>query len=581
MLRRLFPSRPERRRWKPSLSMLLISLIIVLLTNSVFYYYTKNRMTRELEERLQLISDVLAVSIEHARAGEKHVEDLIGLNLRSVSIAAQSQLPADIEQVSNEELQTLSRQLMVNHITLMKRQGDDIVGYRSSDPKEIGMSTKDWRGDWFKAFNQLLDRKETQVPSGQALPNYWSGPINTSMTNPSSVDKWGYYHDGSTNYITDPFVHDTHLRSYQRDTGVDAFIREMTREDRLNAASEITVYNPPTFLKEQEQYRKDAFTWFSDREILFGSYTLKDSRDASSVREVMRTGQKQEFTTVLDGHTYLKMFIPLGLEYPAVIGLTADYEPILDWVREQQTQLTLLIGSTIFIGLLTLFLSARVMSRSRERTAESVQEVYTDKIDDLFRSMKEQQHDFNNHVAALSALVQLKQYEELTRYTEQLTEETHALNDIIQINVPALCAIVQAKLIESAQRKIRFTHDVENLSGANLGALKATDLVKVVSNLLDNAFDAVSASPRSDKHVGLTGRLADGRLQFVVANNGEPIPGAVRERLFEAGFTTKTESGDHEGLGLSIVQSILSRYKGQIEVHSSKAETRFVLSIPV
>ncbi|AEI40943.1 sensor histidine kinase [Paenibacillus mucilaginosus] len=581
MLRRLFPSRPERRRWKPSLSMLLISLIIVLLTNSVFYYYTKNRMTRELEERLQLISDVLAVSIEHARAGEKHVEDLIGLNLRSVSIAAQSQLPADIEQVSNEELQTLSRQLMVDHITLMKRQGDDIVGYRSSDPKEIGMSTKDWRGDWFKAFNQLLDRKETQVPSGQALPNYWSGPINTSMTNPSSVDKWGYYHDGSTNYITDPFVHDTHLRSYQRDTGVDAFIREMTREDRLNAASEITVYNPPTFLKEQEQYRKDAFTWFSDREILFGSYTLKDSRDASSVREVMRTGQKQEFTTVLDGHTYLKMFIPLGLEYPAVIGLTADYEPILDWVREQQTQLTLLIGSTIFIGLLTLFLSARVMSRSRERTAESVQEVYTDKIDDLFRSMKEQQHDFNNHVAALSALVQLKQYEELTRYTEQLTEETHALNDIIQINVPALCAIVQAKLIESAQRKIRFTHDVENLSGANLGALKATDLVKVVSNLLDNAFDAVSASPRSDKHVGLTGRLADGRLQFVVANNGEPIPVAVRERLFEAGFTTKTESGDHEGLGLSIVQSILSRYKGQIEVHSSEAETRFVLSIPV
>ncbi|MBD0381830.1 sensor histidine kinase [Paenibacillus sedimenti] len=567
---------------RSSLFILMISLIIVLLTDSVFYYYTKRMLTSELETKLQLIADNVAISIQHSKTGEKYVENLIGQNLRTASVAALYRLDPDIEKVTNEELTTLSSELMIDHITLMKRSGDDIIGYKSSDPKEINMSTKDWSRDWFKAFNQLLDTKTTNVKSGQALPYYWSGPLNTSSTNPSFVDKWGYYYDGRTNYIIDPFVHDTFFRDYQRETGVNAVINEMIHGYTDHGAKEITVYNPPIFLKQQKPNVIQGYVWFTDREILFGSYEMKDDRDQEYVQAVMDTNQRKQFLTTIEGETYLKMFIPLHLDFPVVIGLTADYGKVQQSIRHQQTNLLLIIGTTAVIAFLLVIVAIRFVNRNREATAESIQEVYVDNIGSLFRSMKEQRHDFNNHVATIHSLVHLKEYEELDRYTGELIGETNALNDIIQIDVPSLSAIVQAKVIQAIERKIDFHHDVVNLSRINLSAIKATDLVKMLSNLIDNAFDAAIHSAKdTDKNVNLLGRVENQLLIFEVINHGDPIPSDIITELYEPGFSTKKGTGAHAGLGLSIVKKLVAKYNGTIDVRSNENETRFAISIPV
>ncbi|SDN52988.1 Sensor_kinase_SpoOB-type, alpha-helical domain [Paenibacillus sp. yr247] len=567
---------------RSSLYILMISLIIVLLTDSVFYYYTKRILTSELETKLELIADNVTISIKHSKTGEKYVENLIGQNLRTASLAAQYRLDPDIEKVTNEELTVLSKELMVDHITLMKRSDDDIIGYKSTEPKEINMSTKSWSRDWFQAFNQLLDTKETNVKSGQALPHYWSGPMNTSMTNPQFVDKWGYYYDGRTNYILDPYVHDTFFRNYQRETGVDAVINEMIHGYTNHGAKEIAVYNPPIFLKQQEQYKKEGYTWFSDREILFGSYTMKDNRDQEMVQAVMQSKQTQQLITTIGGKTYLKMFIPLQLDFPVVIGLTADYETVQQSIQQQQVKLLLLIGTTALIAFFLVIVSIRFINRNREATAESIQEVYVDHIDSLFRSMKEQRHDFNNHVATIHSLVHLKEYTELDRYTSEIIGETTALNDIIQINVPALSAIVQSKVIQAVERKITFQHEVANLKQINLGAVKATDLVRIISNLIDNAFDAVSASKKeADKEVRLIGFLEGNSLIFKVINNGDPIPSEDLESIFEPGYSTKKDMELHAGLGLSIVKKLVDKYGGTVHVSSSEKETIFTTSIGI
>lgn len=575
------PHKPKPKiHLRSSIFILMISLIIVLLTDSVFYYYTKRMLTSELETKLQLIADNVAISIKHSKTGEKYVENLIGQNLRTASLAAQYRLNPDIEKVTNEELTLLSKELMIDHITLMKRSGDDIIGYKSSEPKEINMSTKTWSRDWFQAFNQLLDIKETNVQSGQILPHYWSGPMNTSMTNPQFVDKWGYYYDGRTNYILDPYVHDTFFRDYQRETGVDAVINEIIHGYTNHGAKEIAVFNTPIFLKQQEQYKKEGYTWFTDREILFGTYSMKDNRDQEMVQAVMQSKQTKQLITTIDGKTYLKMFFPLQLDSPVVIGLTADYETVQKSIQQQQVNLLILIGSTALIAFILVILSIRFINRNREATAESIQEVYVDHIGSLFRSMKEQRHDFNNHVATIHSLVHLKEYTELDRYTTEIIGETTALNDIIQINVPALCAIVQSKVIQAVERKITFFHEVSNLNQINLGAVKATDLVRIISNLIDNAFDAVTVSKKAEeKEVRLIGISEGNSLTFKVINNGDPIPNDRLESIFEPGFSTKQESGLHAGLGLSIVKKLVDKYDGTVHVSSSEAETSFTISI--
>jgi len=570
-----------RIRLRPSLFILMIALIIILLTDSVFYYYTKRMLTSELETKLQLIADNVASSIKHSKTGEKYVENLIGQNLRTAAVAAKYRLSPDIEQVTDPELAAIRDDLMVDHITLMKRSGDDIIGYKSTDPNEINISTKGWSRDWFLAFNQLFDQRVTHVQSGQALPYYWSGPMNTSSSNPQYVDKWGYYYDGATNYIIDPFVHDTFFRSYQQETGVDAVINEMIHGYTDHGAKEITVYNLPIFLKKQKQASSQGYVWFSDRDILFGSYQMKDERDEAYVQAVMDTHERQQFFMTIDGKTYLKMFVPLQLDVPVVVSLTADYERIKQSIDQQQTSLLILIGTTAIIAILLVIIVVRLSNRHREATAESVQEVYVDHISSLFRSMKEQRHDFNNHVAAIHALVHLQEYEELDRYTGELIGETAALNDVIQINVPSISAIVQAKVIQSIERKINFQHHVANLSRLSLGAIKATDLVRILSNLIDNAFDAVSDSGNSSKEVALLGRVEKNMLVFEISNSGDPIPEENLPHLFKPGYSTKKSDGIHAGLGLYIVKKLVEKYGGTIQVSSLEGKTRFTIMIPV
>ncbi len=121
------------------------------------------------------------------------------------AVSARKQLPADIDQITNEELRRLSRELNVNEITLWRRSGSDIIAEKSSDPAELNMSSTTW-GYWHTAFNQLLDNREVTIPQGQKLKDFWSGPYNFASSNPDKIVKWGYYYDGTTNYMINPYI---------------------------------------------------------------------------------------------------------------------------------------------------------------------------------------------------------------------------------------------------------------------------------------------------------------------------------------------------------------------------------------
>ena len=65
-----------------------------------------------------------------------------------------------------------------------------------------------------------------------------------------------------------------------------------------------------------------------------------------------------------------------------------------------------------------------------------------------------------------------------------------------------------------------------------------------------------------------------------VSDTGIGIDPAVKERIFEAFFTTK-KMGEGMGLGLSITCGIVEDYGGRIEIESAQGRgTTFSLSFP-
>jgi PAS domain S-box-containing protein len=114
---------------------------------------------------------------------------------------------------------------------------------------------------------------------------------------------------------------------------------------------------------------------------------------------------------------------------------------------------------------------------------------------------------------------------------------------------------------------------------------------QVFMNLLANAIDALDESNTGKTYleieqnpniIKITTSAANNSLTLRIADNGPGMPEEVRQKLFEAFFTTKPE-GQGTGLGLSISYEIITEaHGGKLECISSPGNgAEFVIQIPV
>jgi signal transduction histidine kinase len=104
---------------------------------------------------------------------------------------------------------------------------------------------------------------------------------------------------------------------------------------------------------------------------------------------------------------------------------------------------------------------------------------------------------------------------------------------------------------------------------------KATELIQVWTNLIDNAADALDGQGR----LGISARRDGDWLLVEIEDSGPGIPSPVLERIFEPFFTTKPQ-GKGTGLGLSTSFNIIARHNGRLTATSEPGRTRFTVRLP-
>jgi signal transduction histidine kinase len=102
------------------------------------------------------------------------------------------------------------------------------------------------------------------------------------------------------------------------------------------------------------------------------------------------------------------------------------------------------------------------------------------------------------------------------------------------------------------------------------------ELNQVWMNLVDNALDAVPAGG----HVTVSACRDPESVTVRVLDDGPGIPEEIRERIFEPFYTTK-RVGEGTGLGLDIVNRLVKRHNGEIDVVSKPGRTEFRVTIPI
>jgi len=128
--------------------------------------------------------------------------------------------------------------------------------------------------------------------------------------------------------------------------------------------------------------------------------------------------------------------------------------------------------------------------------------------------------------------------------------------------------------------------------GARPVWMTGEDLTRVLVNLVKNASEAMPSGGRIQ--IGLRELPASSgameTLVLTMEDNGPGIPGQTLERVFEAGYSTRTRgaaaagsrAASHRGLGLAITRSIVESAGGRILAgNRSEGGARFEIELPV
>ncbi len=100
------------------------------------------------------------------------------------------------------------------------------------------------------------------------------------------------------------------------------------------------------------------------------------------------------------------------------------------------------------------------------------------------------------------------------------------------------------------------------------------DMGRVILNLITNAFYAVDKKKKSavesyEPTVSISTKKIDNCVEIKVTDNGNGIPDAVKEKIFQPFFTTKP-TGEGTGLGLSLSYDIVKAHGGEIKVETNE-----------
>jgi signal transduction histidine kinase len=103
-----------------------------------------------------------------------------------------------------------------------------------------------------------------------------------------------------------------------------------------------------------------------------------------------------------------------------------------------------------------------------------------------------------------------------------------------------------------------------------------SELNQVWTNIIDNAIDAMGGKGE----LRVRTYREDDCVVVEIGDNGPGIPLEVQPKIFEPFFTTKAV-GEGTGLGLDMVQRIVRKHRGSIQVHSKPGDTRFQVRLPL
>jgi two-component system, CitB family, sensor kinase len=194
-----------------------------------------------------------------------------------------------------------------------------------------------------------------------------------------------------------------------------------------------------------------------------------------------------------------------------------------------------------------------------------------DTVRGLAESLRSQNHEAANRLHTVVSLVELGRTEEALEFATEELEVAQLLTDrvVASVSDPVVSALLLGKTAQAAERGVQLRlGDSTEVTGLPVGQ---RDAVTILGNLLDNAIDAVSATPEgSERVIAVEMAGSTTGLHLRVGDSGPGLSAEQVTQVFQRGWSTKAADGPvGRGLGLALLVQAVRKYDGRIDVGTS------------
>ncbi|MBU3158372.1 GHKL domain-containing protein [Clostridium frigoris] len=266
-------------------------------------------------------------------------------------------------------------------------------------------------------------------------------------------------------------------------------------------------------------------------------------------------------------------FIINLLSYILILKIIWNYDR--DLVLNNIVELIFTIIIVFSVNILLYFYIIKV---EQEKKESKVQVRYSEILKNITEELRARQHDFKNHLNVMNGLIETTNKFELKGklkdYIGSLNKSMIMLEDIVYMDNPVIRAIIYNKLSEADNKNIKLLYSVNNsFTSVNV---KDYELSEILTNLIDNAFDAVE-NQDGEKIVSVKIYSEDKSNIIEVINSGITLKLNNVKIIFERGFSTK--NGNNRGYGLYNAKKIVERTGGRVQLSLEADSTIFKLFI--
>jgi len=242
------------------------------------------------------------------------------------------------------------------------------------------------------------------------------------------------------------------------------------------------------------------------------------------------------------------------------------------------SEMQLAMGAAVVLVIIALtnsfsLIRIRADAKIIQGSYNSLKESY-EKTTDLNDTLREQRHDFLNHIQIIHSLIEMENYSEASEYMDTIYEEIQSVGKILKTSCPAVNALLQVKNHSCEQKNIEFR--IISTTKLEFPSMEPWDICGILGNLIDNAIHAAENVKNGKILVSLREDFKNYILK--VKDNGAGISKEIADKVFDMGFTTKGTDG--QGIGLAVSKKKLKSHGGDIKFITSKKGTVFTVSIP-